>query len=754
MRFPVLVWEDFEGGFTASLVNESFPHSAVGETADAAVSQLKEYVQWAYKHEPFTAEPDFHDAQLAEFGVNVRPEYEFGDRIFPCDETVRVRVACVHGRQEGGLLVGSLPMLQVHFYYYEPKALKELTSHYVQEKLKGLTPRSLSRYLLPRRVFLEEIVIQTPRKVAEQKFTPGLGALSAVAEPLGDRALRKQFSRAWEREREVADLVARLTKERANVILVGETGCGKTSVLVEAVRQIEKEFRPSEDDDDYVEFADYRRKFWMTSAARLIAGMKYLGQWEERVEKVIEELSGIGGVLCIDNLLDLVRIGGEGPDDSIAAFLLPYLQNGEIRIVSEATPSEMDALRRLLPGLADVFQVLNLAPFVREKALAVLGRVATVLKNNRHIEADDRVIELVYRLFNRFAPYESFPGKTVAFLTELFDRAEVEREKRVTGQMAVRQFIFHTGLPELFLRDEIRLHISDVIAEFGNQVIGQSEACHAAANLVTTFKSGLNDPNRPVGVLLFCGPTGVGKTELARSISKFFFGHGEERDRLVRLDMSEYSGPGSASRIIAGPGGEPSELIRKMRRQPFTVVLLDEIEKAAPEVFDIFLSVFDEGRLTDRYGRTTTFRSAVIILTSNLGADKFAPPGFGNTSQPSYSAEAMSFFRPEFFNRIDAIVRFAPLDQQKIIAIAEKELRAISNREGLAKSNIRLEWTDRLVHRIARDGYDPRYGARPLQRTIETIIVAPLSRYLIDRPDLKDMTIQMDMSDEGRVLLG
>lgn len=268
IRFPVLVWEDFEGCFTASLVSELFPHSAVASTPDEALSKLKEYVQWTYKRESLTLDPDFQGAQLAEFGVNVRPEYQFGDRIFPCDETVRVRVACVHGRQEGGLLVGALPMLQVHFYYYEAKALKELTSHYVQEKLKGLTSRAISRYLLPRRFFLEELVVQTSRKKTEHKYTPGLPALSVVAEPLGERALRKQFSRAWEREREVADLIERLTKEKANVILVGDTGCGKTSVLVEAVRQIEREFQPSEDDDGYLEFADYRHKFWMPCLTR------------------------------------------------------------------------------------------------------------------------------------------------------------------------------------------------------------------------------------------------------------------------------------------------------------------------------------------------------------------------------------------------------------------------------------------------------------------------------------------------------
>ena len=178
-------------------------------------------------------------------------------------------------------------------------------------------------------------------------------------------------------------------------------------------------------------------------------------------------------------------------------------------------------------------------------------------------------------------------------------------------------------------------------------------------------------------------------------------------------------------------------------------MLLDEIEKADAAVFDVLLGVFDEGRLTDRYGRTTTFRSAVIIMTSNLGADKMGAVGFDARNAPSYEAEAMAFFRPEFFNRIDAVVRFNALDETSILAITRKELAAVAGREGLAVSGTRIEWTETLVERIARAGYDGRYGARPLQRTIEQMIVAPLARLLVERPVLKGRSIRVDWSDEG-----
>jgi ATP-dependent Clp protease ATP-binding subunit ClpC len=490
--------------------------------------------------------------------------------------------------------------------------------------------------------------------------------------------------------------------------------------------------------------------------------MQYLGMWQERVESVINQVSGISGILCAENLLDLVRTGGRSPGDSIGAYLIPYLQRAELRLIAEATLAELDAIRRLLPGLADVFQIITVPPFSRGQAVNCLNQIAAAQRQNLKIEAERGAVDIVYRLFARFMPYYPFPGKTTHFVADLFDRAARQNRASVRPADAIALFIQQTGVPEIFLRDELPLDLESVVQTLHEEVIGQQRACRAAAGVITTFKAGLNDPDRPLGVLFFAGPTGVGKTQLAQSVSRYLYGGGGggahdsiatrlKEQRLVRLDMSEYAGPDAAERFLGSPNAGPADWIQKIRQQPFTVLLLDEIEKAAPAIFDILLGVFDEGRLTDPWGRLTHFKSAVIIMTSNLGAAVGESFGLSKSAPPAYENEAMGFFRPEFFNRIDTVVTFDPITLETVRAVAEKELRDLAQREGLIRSNLQLRWTTALLNHLAREGFDARYGARPLQRAIEMLVVTPLSKFLVDHPTRRNATITIDSDAAGRI---
>jgi ATP-dependent Clp protease ATP-binding subunit ClpC len=748
-RYPVLVWEDVEGYLNACPVESNEP-VGLGRTTAEALRQVEEGLVWSFEN-GWRPTPDWDEPRLGWFRLSIRPQYPTDDgRPFPCEEAFVLRLPFVRGRQRGGLLACSLPTIGVRFVHAESDSLDELIDRAARRVLEGLTPRELARHLTPRRVELAQVVVRVDPRGARRAEAPELPALEAVAEPLGERGRGNRPARAWGRDAEVADLVGRLGQGRSNVLIVGEAGSGKSAVLLQAIRSVDPDRGP---DDAEGAAMPRTRRFWLTSAGRLIAGMMYLGQWEERCEALFAELAGFGGILCVEGLLDLVRTGGSAASNGLAAFFVPYLQRGELRMIAEATPDELDACRRLLPGLADLFQVLALPALSPAQSLGVLDDVAASTARELGLDVDARAVGLVDRLFRRFAPDLAMPGKAPAFLADALEQAARDGEPGLTPERVVARFVARTGLPELFLRDDMPLDVPDVAAALAARVIGQDEACRIVAEVVTTFKAGLNDPGRPPGVLLFVGPTGVGKTELAKALAAFCFGHGEQPDRLVRLDMSEYALPGSADRLLTRHDGEPSDLVRKVRQQPFAVVLFDEIEKADSGVFDLLMGVCDEGRLTDRFGRTASFRSALVVMTSNLGTRPGGPIGFvdGAAVATGQADEALRFFRPEFANRIDAVVSFRPLDSASARAIVAKELAELARREGLARAGLRLSWTGPAVDALARAGTDDRHGARPLQRALETMVVAPLARHLLARPGLRDAEVRIDFDPRGRI---
>ncbi|MBK9012851.1 MAG: ATP-dependent Clp protease ATP-binding subunit [Saprospiraceae bacterium] len=314
------------------------------------------------------------------------------------------------------------------------------------------------------------------------------------------------------------------------------------------------------------------------------------------------------------------------------------------------------------------------------------------------------------------------------------------------------QFIRRTGLPELFLRDDLLLDQVALRNFFNEKIIGQEAATEKLTDVIKVFKAGLNNPQKPITTLVFAGPTGVGKTAAAQALAQYFFGLGQKTSPLIRIDMSEFQHPSQITRFL-GTGTEPGKLVQQVRERPFAVLLLDEAEKATPAIFDAFLTVLDEGMLVDAFGRVTNFRNCIIILTTNLGASNRASIGYGNRmpDDETYRSAIGKFFRPEFVNRIDHVVVFQPLAQDSIRLIAQKELEEVKSREGFAKRNLKIKFTLRTEAYIAQVGFHEKYGARPLQRAVEDVLVKSIAKWLLENPAIENQVLEVDVNEKGNV---
>ncbi len=365
------------------------------------------------------------------------------------------------------------------------------------------------------------------------------------------------------------------------------------------------------------------------------------------------------------------------------------------------------------------------------------------------IEFDRDIPACLSRLCRQFQRHSSPPGPAMRFVEDLTGRRRSQDVPDTwTVPWILGRFSLRTGLPLTLIDDTITLDRNDVSAALGANVIGQDNACNEVASVVTRIKTAVQDPKRPFGCLLFCGPTGVGKTQLAKSLASYLFGASQEKTPMIRLDMSEYSGPSAGFRFLNNAEGNPANWIQQVRSRPLSVLLLDEIEKASPEVFDILLSVLDEGRLTDRLGRVTSFRNSVILMTSNLGASSSTSVGFSEDKSVDYQSYVRKAFKPEFFNRLDNVIAFSALSSQVIRKITEKELAELQKREGLARYGRSIRWTEALVVHLSRQGVQSRLGARPLQQTIETEVVAPLSRWLVENSSIGGVELTLDWNHE------
>ncbi len=459
------------------------------------------------------------------------------------------------------------------------------------------------------------------------------------------------------------------------------------------------------------------------------------------------------------NLIELLEVGqSEHSTQGIASFLRPKMARGELPAVAECTPEQIPILERRDPQLLGAFQQIRLEEPTRETVLKILESVAKEFaqvsdKSDRRTETE--AIKTVDAIHRRFSTYSAFPGKPVRFLRNVF--ADLGRDEPLSPPNIYREFSNQTGLPELLLNDQIQLNLSETEKFFAKRVIGQDAAVKLITNLIATVKAKLTRPKKPIASLLFIGPTGVGKTELTKTLAEFFF---SAQSRMIRFDMSEFSNPLSVQRLIGGTGESEGQLTAKVREQPFSVILLDEFEKAHHSFFDLLLQILGEGRLTDAVGRVADFTNSIIVMTSNLGASEFqrGKSGFLHNSRERQTAikhfdsAVREFLRPEIYNRLDRIVPFAPLDEKTVAKIAELEIEKLKKRDGLRFRPIKLELDRNILNYLTETGYDIRYGARPLKRTIERELLAPLSTELNLRPVDEKLTINCGLKD-GRISL-
>ncbi|RKH18258.1 ATP-dependent Clp protease ATP-binding subunit [Corallococcus praedator] len=585
---------------------------------------------------------------------------------------------------------------------------------------------------------------------ARPQKPPPTPTLDRIAVPWHALAQDGQLDPAYEQDALVTLLRARLAaKDAESVVLVGPSGVGKTAVLHALAQELRAPAGTA---------SERARPFFFLDGSRLIAGEGMMGDWQQQVIRCLREAAESHAILSLGHAVDLLDAGKSAhSDQNVAQLLLPLLATREVSVVAEATPETWAQVERRNASFARLFSVVRVEEPSADALARILARVAEDDAGPKPLEVLPEALDEARFLCRRFLPYGAQVGNAVAFLRRLLATCAHAAQPRVTRLDAVRQFASESGIPESLLRDDVPLEPAGVRAFLSTRVLGQETAVERAAAVVSVLKAGLADTRRPLGVLLFVGPTGVGKTELSKALAELLFG---AKERMVRLDMGEYAGPDALLRLL-GDGETPGHLSSAVRRQPFCVVLLDEVEKAHPAVHDALLGVLGEGRLTDASGRFTDFRNAVLVLTSNLGADTWrARVGFDSSGgapdtaalRAHYLAEVQRFFRPELFNRLDDVVVFSPLSQDLLRRLVVREVEAVCRRPGLSLHDAALEVAPSALDWLAARGFDPRYGARPLKRALERELVVPVAAWLAAHPRGGAVKLSVEAGDTGLAL--
>ncbi|GBC95157.1 ATP-dependent Clp protease ATP-binding subunit ClpC [bacterium HR16] len=618
----------------------------------------------------------------------------------------------------------------------------------------------------------------------------------------------------------VIRILSRRTKN--NPVLIGEPGVGKTAIAEGLAQRIVSGDIPEVLKD---------RRIVALDLAGLVAGTKYRGEFEERMKRVLEEVRKAQGevILFIDELHTVVGAGAaEGAIDA-SNIMKPALARGELQCIGATTLDEYRKYIERDAALERRFQPVQVREPTVEEAIEILRGLRDRYEAHHRVKIEDNAIIAAVRLADRYITDRYLPDKAIDLIDEAASRvrlqyslpprelrqvkqqlAKIEKElemahksgdysrvQELRSQRSVLQNraadleqewnlkrqemrtvvtedeVAHivqswTGIPVSRLMEAETVKLLKMEEELHKRIIGQHEAVMAVSKAIRRARSGLKDPKRPIGTFIFLGPTGVGKTELARALAAFLF---DNENNLIRLDMSEYMERFAVSRLVGAPPGyvgyeEGGQLTEAVRRQPYSVVLLDEIEKAHPEVFNILLQIFEDGRLTDSQGRVVDFKNTVIIMTSNLGARSIQGEpsmGFLSSSRPKEETEReyesmkgrimdelKRTFRPEFLNRIDEIVVFHALTFNEILQIVDLMVGRVAQQA--RAQGIELEITQEVREMLAREGFDPQFGARPLRRAVQRLIEDPLAEEILLGRFSEGDTVLASLDEDGRLV--
>jgi ATP-dependent Clp protease ATP-binding subunit ClpC len=647
--------------------------------------------------------------------VEVHPQTLHEQRPVIGKALIPLRLTYVYGKMESGAWRVHVPRFGWSFVLEDLSIARQVLQNALTTALLGEQPKGLYDFRHEGTEFVQSwdpggLKQEDSRRSGEE---PVPAVLAQVGEELTARALGpRQPPLVYDRALMEGLLTYVQRTPPQSLLLVGGSGVGKTAWVLKLARFLAERRREGGQED--------LPRIWRTSAERIVAGMVYLGMWQERCLKLIDALSYENHYLYVDRLTSLLAPQPDG--SSIADLLLPAAVGEELSLIAECTEAELERCQRRFPEALRPFRIVRLEEPPASQVPELMQRYLAARRSKVSIHPMG-LKQLVGHL-EMFQRDSLFPGKAFRFLDWLDQQGERGKARTLYPRDASEAYARYTGLPLQLISDEIPAEQGSLAAQLRQGVIGQDKACERAAGVLARFKAGLNDPERPVGTLLFAGPTGVGKTELCKQLARTLFGHEE---RMIRVDMSEYMLPGSAQRLMeVGPG--VTSLAERVRQQPLSLVLFDELEKAHSEVFDLLLGILGEGRLTDSLGRLVDFRMAVVCMTSNLGVEQAEPMGYGaERGAEDFLRAVRQAFRPELFNRMDHVIAFRRLSEADVLRIVDLELEKAASRAGLVRRKLRLSVEAEARAWLARHGYDPKLGARPLRRLIEARVMAPIA---------------------------